>query len=126
MRGELDEPAAGGDGERESGGLGKGKEVDAAHSVSGRGLVETTGVGGSGASPMGTSSAKSSSTSGSGLKISYGEIVRCAFKNNGEVKLRRGDPGRKQREDKDSGEPNWLHGESGGVVAGSERLLRGE
>lgn len=70
---------------------------------------------------MVASFAESSSTRGNGLKISYGEMVRWALSDNGRVNgkgLCNGDPGKNLGEDKDPGEPNWLHGESGGVVAG--------
>ena len=69
----LDGPAAEEDGEGEGGGLGKEGEVGGVMSNIGRGLTETTGAGGvsgSMAVSMGTS------TSGRGLKISEGEIVR--------------------------------------------------
>ena len=75
----LDGPAAEEDGEQKGGGLGKegeeGEEGEEGGVMSniGRGLAETTGAGGvsgSMAVSMGTS------TSGRGLKISEGEIVR--------------------------------------------------
>lgn len=53
--------------------------------ISDRDLVGTTGVGGTWTSSM-VASFIESSTSGSGLKISYGEIVCCTLSDSGKVK----------------------------------------
>lgn len=52
---------------------------------------------------------ETSSTRGSGLKTSYGEIVWCTLSENGKVDrngLWSGKPGRKLGEDRDSGDSN--------------------
>jgi hypothetical protein len=63
-------------------GVGRGVGVVSMHPGSGRDRVETTGVGGT--SPMVTSFVESS-TLGSGLKTSYGEIVCPTLGDNGKA-----------------------------------------
>jgi hypothetical protein len=122
---DLDGPAMGGDGGGDGEGLGEGGR-GVSRQTSGNDCVGTTGVDGAWISSIKVSPIKVSSC-GSGLNISYGEIVERLLSDGG--KLYRngfpGDVGNRKGETKESGDRKGEHGESGGVVTASDICVRG-
>jgi len=118
---DVDELATGGGDGQKGGGSGEVGGVTSEHiSNDGRGWVETTGAGGASGS---ITAPLSPPTCGRGLKISWGEMVRWPPNDNGNAN-RNGLSG--SGELGESGDRNGVQGDSGGVLAASETLPKGE